>query len=196
MALNPQQLFANHILQKVVPSLQGNTWVTTYVANLESNAKRFLGQAPGETLDATTYAERTRADLAGIAAALGANAGADITSSLALVAERFGLAAPATTTAAAAAAHTGGTSTVTFDLNAVLNEKAKAAGEALDWKRSVVDLLKLYGKDSSVSARKQYMTALGLDAGAAGSAEGNEALRTALLKTLASNGGNLPSNLA
>src|SRR5262249_20688220 len=95
MALNPQQVFANHILQKVVPSLQGNPWVATYVANLEANAKRFLGQTPGETLDAKTYAERTRADLAGIAAALGSNAGGDITSSLAQVAERFGLPAAA-----------------------------------------------------------------------------------------------------
>src|SRR5215475_12817700 len=127
MALNPQQVFANHILQKVVPSLQGNTWVTTYVANLEANAKRFLGQVPGETLDAKTYAERTRADLGGIAAALGSNAGADITSCLALVAERFGLAAPAAGATGAAEAHTGGTSTVTFDLNAILNDKAKAA---------------------------------------------------------------------
>jgi len=42
--------------------------------------------------------------------------------------------------------------------------------------------LKLFGKDSSVSARKTYMTALGLDAATAGSAEGNEALRNALLK--------------
>ena len=71
-----------------------------------------------------------------------------------------------------------------------------AAGEALDWKRSVVDLLKLYGKDSSVGARKHYMAALGLDAGTAGTAEGNEALRSALLKSIAANGGHLPSNLA
>lgn len=195
MAMTPQQTFANHILQKVVPSLQGNTWVATYVANLEANAKRFLGQTPGETLDETTYAERTRADLAGIAAALGSNAGADITSSLALVADRFGLAAASTTVAEA---HGQGvdTGTVTFDINQVLNDKMKAAGEALDWKHSVVDLLKLFGKDSGVSARKQYMTALGLDAGSAGSAEGNEALRIALLKSIATNGGHLPSNLA
>jgi hypothetical protein len=170
MALNPQQIFANHILQKVVPSLQGNTWVTTYVANLEANAKRFLGEAPGETLDARTYGERTKADLAGIAAALGSNVSGDITTSLASVAERFGL--PAAVAAAAptavAAAHAGGTNTVTFDINALLASKAEAAGEALDWKRSVVDLLKLFGKDSSVSARKSYMAALGLDAGTAG----------------------------
>ncbi len=191
--MNPQQIFANHILQKVVPSLQGNTWVATYVANLESNAGRFLGQVPGETLDAKTYGERTKADLAGIASALGSNTSGDITSCLAQVSERFELAAPA---AAPATAQAGGGSTVAFDLNSVLGAKAQAAGEALDWKRSVVDLLKLYGKDSSVSARKHYMAALSLDAGTAGTAEGNEALRTALLKTLAANNGNLPSNIA
>ena len=179
----------------MVPSLQGNTWVTTYVANLEANARRFLGEVPGEALDAKTYGERTRADLAGIAAALGSNASGDVTASLASVAERFGLMAAAAP-AGVAEVHSGGMSTVTFDLNAALSAKAKSAGEDLDWKRSVVDLLKLYGKDSSVSARKHYMAALGLDAGTAGTAEGNEALRTALLKTIAANGGNLPSNIA
>jgi Domain of unknown function (DUF3597) len=195
MAINPQQTFASHILQKVVPSLQGNTWVTTYVANLEANSKRFLGEVPGEAIDARTYGERTKADLAAIAAALGSNASADVTSCLAGVEERFGLSAAAAPTAEAAAQAAGGI-TVTFDINAVLAAKADAAGEALDWKRSVVDLLKLFGKDSSVSARKSYMSALGLDAGTAGSAEGNEALRTALLKSVAANGGNLPSNIA
>src|SRR5262249_40877118 len=144
------------------------------------------------------YAERTRADLAGIAAALGSNAGGDITSSLAQVGERFGLSAPSSDSTAVADAHarTGETSTGTVDINQVLSEKVRAAGRPLDWKHSVVDLLKLYGKDSSVGARKQYMSALGLDAGSAGSASGNEALRMALLKALAANGGNLPSNLA
>lgn len=189
--MNPQQIFANHILQKVVPSLQGNTWVATYVANLEANAIRFLGQVPGETLDAKTYGERTKSDLAGIASALGSNTSGDITSCLAQVGERFELPAPA-----AVAPQAGGGSTGAFDLDSVLEAKAQAAGEALDWKRSVVDLLKLYGKDSSVSARKHYMAALGLDAGTAGTAEGNEALRTALLKSLATNSGNLPSNIA
>ena len=114
MALNPQQVFATHILHKVVPSLQGNTWVTTYVANLEANAKRFLGEVSGEALEAKTYGERTKADLAGIAAALGSNVSADVTSCLAGVAERFGL-SDAAAPPAVAEAHTGGTSTVTFD---------------------------------------------------------------------------------
>jgi hypothetical protein len=175
--------------------LQGNTWVTTYVANLEANARRFLGEVPGEALDAKTYGERTRADLAGIAAALGSNRGGDVTSCLTSVVERFELAA-AGAPAAGAGAQGDSASTVTFDINAVLAAKVQAAGEALDWKRSVVDLLKLFGKDSSVTSRKQYMSALGLDPGTAGTAEGNEALRTALLKSIAANGGNLPANLA
>ena len=195
MALNPQQIFANHILQKVVPSLQGNPAVATYVSNLDANSKKFLGQMPGETLDAKTYGERTKSDLAGIAAALGSNAGADISSSLASVAERFGV-APAAAVAAVASAHVGGGSTVAFDVGAALAARADEAGEDLDWKNSVVDLLKLFGKDSSVGARRTYMTMLGLDGGAAGSADGNTALHGALLKTIAANGGNLPSNLA
>ena len=197
MALNPQQIFANHVLQKVVPSLQGNPAVATYVSNLDANAKKFLGQMPGETLDAKTYGERTRSDLAGVAAALGSNVDADITSTLASVAERFGLSPAAGSSAASVAtAHTAGASTVATDVGSLLAARVEAAGEDLDWKNSVVDLLKLFGKDSSVVARRSYMTSLGLDAHSAGSAEGNTALHDALLKTIAANGGNLPSNLS
>jgi len=63
----------------------------------------------------------------------GSNASADLTSCLAGVAERFGL-SDAAAPSAAAAAHTGGTSTATFDINAMLSAKAAAAGENLDWK--------------------------------------------------------------
>ncbi len=132
----------------------------------------------------------------GIAAALGSNVSADVTSMSRRRGGAIWACRPRPRPTAVAEAHTGGTSTVTFDINAALAAKVAAAGEALDWKRSVVDLLKLYGKDSSVGARKHYMAALGLDAGTAGTAEGNEALRSALLKSIAANGGHLPSNLA
>ena len=205
MALNPQQVFANHILQKVVPPLQGNAAVAAQLTNLEWNAKKFLGQIAGETLDAKTYGERTKADLGAIAAALGGNAGDDIKSSLASVAERFGLSASTAVAAAPAgapsvgsvgSAHAGSASTVSVDVDAILAAKAETAGEDLDWQNSVVDLLKLLGKDSSMGARKHYMTALGLDAGSAGSEAGNTALHGALLNALAANGGNLPANVA
>lgn len=205
MALNPQQIFANHILQNLVPSLQGTPAVGTYVSNLAANSKKFLGQMPGETLDAKTYGERTKSDLAGIAAALGGNAGADVTSCIASVAERFGASASTAVAAAPSGApsvgsvgalHTGSASTVSVDVDAILAAKAETASEDLDWQNSVVDLLKLLGKDSSMGARKHYMTALGLDAGTAGSEAGNTELHGALLKALAANGGNLPANLA
>ncbi len=205
MAINPQQTFANHILQKVVTSLQGNALVGTYVANLEANAKRFLGQVPGEAIDAKTYGERTKTDLAGIAAALGSNAGAEVTSCIVSVAERFGLSASTAVAAAPAGApsvgsvgslHSGSASTVSVDVDAILAAKAETASEDLDWQNSVVDLLKLLGKDSSMGARRHYMTALGLDAGSAGSEAGNTELHGALLNALAANGGNLPANLA
>lgn len=205
MALTPQQIFANHILHNVVPALQGNALVATYLANLEANAKRFIGQVPGEVLDARTYGERTKADLAGVAAALGGNAGADVTSSLASVAERFGLSASTAVASATVSAPSLGTvglaqpgsaSTASVDMDAILAAKAETASEDFDWQNSVVDLLKLLGKDSSMGARRHYMTALGLDAGTAGSEEGNTALHGALLNALAANGGNLPANLA
>ncbi len=205
MALNSQQIFANHILQKVIPSLQGNAAVTTYVANLEANAKRFLGQVPGEALDEKTYGERTKSDLAGIAAALGSNVNADVASCLTGVAERFGLSASTAVASAPAGALSVGTvgvaqagsaSTVSVNIDAILAARAETAGEDLDWQNSVVDLLKLLGKDSSMGARRHYMTALGLDVQSAGSEAGNTALHGALLNALAANGGNLPANLA
>ena len=198
MALDPQQVFANHILQKVVPSLQGNAAVATQLTNLEWNAKKFLGQVAGETLDPKTYGERTKADLGAIAAALGSSAGSGVVSSLASVVERFGLSASTAVTSvgSAGSTHAGNSSTVSVDVSAILAAKAETTGEDLDWQNSVVDLLKLLGKDSSMGARKHYMAALGLDAHSAGSEAGNTALHGALLNALAANGGNLPANLA
>ncbi len=211
MSLNPQQIFANFVLQKVVPSLPAGAAAT----NLEWNSKKFLGQVPGETLDAATYGGRVQSDLE---QSLAANPGnAELTNAIATVAERFGLAPSAANVAASAhgaSAHSGGGApagdlasvaaaaqagvgaAASVDINEVLSAKADAAGESLAWDTSVVDLLKLMGKESSVSARRGFMTALGLDAGTAGTADGNEALRQALMGALASTGGHWPAGLA
>jgi len=47
------------------------------------------------------------------------------------------------------------------DVEAVLTERAKENKERLDWRRSIVDLMKLLGLDSSFGARKQLAQELG-----------------------------------
>ena len=75
-------------------------------------------------------------------------------------------------------------------------ELDKLAGKGLEWRTSVVDFLKLIGADSSRENRDALAKELGVDASfKSGSAEKNEALRKALFKKIAENGGKIPSSL-
>ena len=68
--------------------------------------------------------------------------------------------------------------------------------EKLNWRTSIVDLLKLLGLDSSLAARKELATELGCPADKMGdSAQMNMWLHKAVLKRLAENGGNVPADL-
>ena len=68
--------------------------------------------------------------------------------------------------------------------------------EKLNWKTSIVDLLKLLGIDSSLAARKELATELGCPADKMGdSAQMNMWLHKTVLKKLAENGGNIPKEL-
>ncbi len=80
------------------------------------------------------------------------------------------------------------------DVNAVLSAKADAHAEDLDWKVSIVDLLKLLDIDSSYGARKELAAELGID-GYEGSAEQNLKLNKLVLAKLAENGGIVPAEL-
>jgi hypothetical protein len=64
----------------------------------------------------------------------------------------------------------------------------------LNWKTSIVDLLKLLGLDSSYAHRKELAAEMGIE-GYEGSAEQNVALHKAVLAKLAQNGGNIPAEL-
>jgi hypothetical protein len=82
------------------------------------------------------------------------------------------------------------------DINAILT--GKAAGKNLDWDKSIVDLLKLLDKESSLSARKGYALALGYPAeemSKAGSAEFNMWLHSRIKSELSYNEGNWPASL-
>lgn len=80
------------------------------------------------------------------------------------------------------------------DLNAVLEKKAEGTG--LNWKVSVSDFLALLGIDNSRKNRDALAVELGVDPTLkSGSAEKNEALRVAVFKKIAENGGKVPGSL-
>jgi len=75
-------------------------------------------------------------------------------------------------------------------------EGLAASKKGLDWKVSIVDLLKLLELDSSFEARKEMAVELGCPAELMGdSAKMNVWLHKTVLKEIAANGGNIPANL-
>ena len=82
------------------------------------------------------------------------------------------------------------------DVVAKLEALAKANSEKLNWKVSIVDLMKLLGLDSSLGARKELATELGCPAEKmSDSAQMNMWLHKTVLQKLAANGGNIPADL-
>ena len=82
------------------------------------------------------------------------------------------------------------------DVVAQLEEKASANAQKLNWRTSIVDLLKLLDIDSSLTARKELATELNCPANLMGdSAQMNMWLHKTVLARLAANGGNVPKEL-
>lgn len=82
------------------------------------------------------------------------------------------------------------------DVVAQLEQKAAANPQKLNWRTSIVDLLKLLDLDSSLAARKELATELGCPANLMGdSAQMNMWLHKTVLQKLAANGGNVPAEL-
>ena len=82
------------------------------------------------------------------------------------------------------------------DVVAKLEELASAHAQKLNWKISIVDLMKLLGLDSSLGVRKELATELGCPADKMGdSAQMNMWLHKTVLQKLAENGGNIPADL-
>lgn len=97
---------------------------------------------------------------------------------------------PGTAAAPAAAA------TSQIDVAAKLEQLSRSNPEKLNWKTSIVDLLKLLGLDSSLAARKELATELGCPADKmSDSAQMNMWLHKAVIKKLADNGGNIPADM-
>jgi Domain of unknown function (DUF3597) len=110
---------------------------------------------------------------------------------------------PAATTAAAPAATTLGvagaaavTAMSSVDVVGKLTALAAAHAEPSNWQTSIVDLLKLLGMDSSITARKAMAVELACPADKmSDSAHMNMWLHQAVLQKLAANGGNIPKDL-
>jgi hypothetical protein len=81
------------------------------------------------------------------------------------------------------------------DVTGILNDLAKKNPEKLDWQRSIVDLMKLVGMDSSFTARKQLASELHYSGDPNDSASMNIWLHKAVLTKLAENGGKVPQEL-
>ena len=97
-------------------------------------------------------------------------------------------ASPAPT--AAAPAPTG-----TVDVASILDAAVKKNGQKLDWKHSIVDLLKALDLDSSLTARKELASELGYTGDTSDSATMNIWLHKAVIKKLSENGGKVPADL-
>ena len=106
-------------------------------------------------------------------------------------------AAPAQAPAASQAAAPAPSKAITVvDVVAKLEGLAAKHKEKLNWRTSIVDLLKLLGLESSFAARKELATELGCPAEKMGdSAQMNMWLHKTVLKKLADNGGNIPKEL-
>ena len=82
------------------------------------------------------------------------------------------------------------------DVVAQLEQKAAANPQKLNWRTSIVDLLKLLDLDSSLAARKELATELGCPPDLmADSAQMNMWLHKTVLARIAQNGGNIPQDL-
>jgi hypothetical protein len=82
------------------------------------------------------------------------------------------------------------------DVAAVMDQLAAANPQKLDWRRSIVDLMKLLDVDSSLEHRRQLAGELKYGGDTNDSASMNIWLHKQLMTALAANGGKLPADLA
>ncbi len=81
------------------------------------------------------------------------------------------------------------------DVEAVLAKLASQTKEKLDWRRSIVDLMKLLNLDSSLAARKELAKELHYTGSTEDSAAMNVWLHKQVMIKLAENGGKVPDSL-
>jgi hypothetical protein len=81
------------------------------------------------------------------------------------------------------------------DVEAVLETMARDSGQTLDWRHSIVDLMKLLSIDPSLANRKQLASELGYTGDTSDSAAMNIWLHKQVMAKLAENGGVVPDSL-
>ena len=82
------------------------------------------------------------------------------------------------------------------DVEAVLTQKLATKGNPdLNWRTSIVDLMKLLDLDSSLDNRKELATELGYTGAKDGSAEMNIWLHRRVLEELEKNGAHVPASM-
>lgn len=107
-------------------------------------------------------------------------------------------AGPSTTTSSPAAPSAGLATAKPIsqtDLQSILETLAANQTEKLDWKVSIVDLMKLLKLDSSLGERKKLAQELGYAGAFDGSAEMNTWLHKQVMTKVAESGGRVPENL-
>ena len=114
-------------------------------------------------------------------------------------------AAPAGGGAAAGGAAAGGSTSgsaaaapapaATVDVAPILDKAVAAKGEKLEWRTSIVDLMKALDIDSSFSARKELAKELGYTGDSNDSASMNIWLHKQVMTKFAANGGKLPPEI-
>ncbi|MFS2174874.1 DUF3597 domain-containing protein [Rhizobium pisi] len=83
----------------------------------------------------------------------------------------------------------------TVDIVPILDAAVKKNGQKLDWRHSIVDLMKAVGMDASLAERKELAAELGYTGDTNDSAKMNMWLHKALMKRLSENGGKVPADL-
>jgi hypothetical protein len=81
------------------------------------------------------------------------------------------------------------------DVAAILDKAVAAKGEKLEWKTSIVDMMKALDIDSSLTARKDLAKELGYPGDTGDSATMNIWLHKQMMAKLAANGGKLPADI-
>jgi hypothetical protein len=81
------------------------------------------------------------------------------------------------------------------DVEEVLTNMQKTSGQQLNWRTSIVDLLKLLNLDSSLQARKELAAELHYTGDTNDSASMNIWLHKQVMTKLAQNGGKVPADL-
>jgi 3-oxoacyl-ACP reductase-like protein len=107
-------------------------------------------------------------------------------------------AAPAAPSAAAPGAYAGTAAAKPLsqaEVVAMIEKAVGAQSENLNWKQSIVDLMKALKLDSSLAARKQLAQELGYTGALDGSAEMNIWLHKQVMAKLAEGGGTVPAGL-